>query len=550
MHDEDVLRRPGVRPLIGPRRVAAWLAGETTSPEERLLFAGARLRVIGLAMWVGWASLIAVFAATMLHTVHDERLHHWHIWLLLAAAVLFHVTMYLIPWRRLVTARASELLLYAWAGAIVVFVGLLLYMAGPYSSDFYLVYLLLVLFAAAAFPRSIYYPIVAIVAVSYVAIASISVSPRDLTVRVAAILLVAAMAGHLAREQRSMARNVARLHEAMVTVAAERDLPALRAAVASWARRLTDAEATVLVAPDGGEAVRDPPDAEVDLSGLHLEEAVAEGRPVVRGVAEGRTAVHVVPLDGGALVVYGAPEGFITAHQYLLETLAAQAAVTMQTARLHEGLRVKERARAALLRELVRAQEEERRRIARELHDGTSQDLAGLVVGLEALEATDPGRSAVDTGELKRLARSATEDLRRLILDLRPRALDDLGLAAALRWLAHERHADLHVDLDVDPRLRLTPPLDTAVFRIVQEALANVERHSNATRARVGVALENGVIRAVVEDKGEGFDPGARTGGLGILGMRERAEQLGGTLVITSGPGNGTRVELELPLGT
>jgi len=114
------------------------------------MFAGTRLRVIRAAFWVGWASLLAVFAATALHTVHGERLHHMHIWLLVATAVAVHTAMYLIPWRRLVTTRVSELLLYAWMAAVLAFVGLLLYMAGPYSSDFYLVYLLLILFAAGA----------------------------------------------------------------------------------------------------------------------------------------------------------------------------------------------------------------------------------------------------------------------------------------------------------------------------------------------------------------------------------------------------------------
>lgn len=524
-------------------------AGAPLTPEEQLLFAGTRLRVIRLALWVGWASLLAIFAGTLFHTAHLEETRHVVIWSLVAAAVALHSAMYLIPWRRLVATQAFEWILYGWVGAVIGFVTLLLYLSEPFASDFYLVYILLILFAAAAFRTAAYAAIVAAAMASYLVIASVGGSPRDLILRVAAIALTALMAGYLAAEQRAKARNVAGLHEALERVAAEHDLAGLRRAAAAWARHLTDASAAALVPePRDGETVVDPPDAAIDLGALPIEEAAAATSPTVweRGAGPEGAVLVSLGADRGVLLVRGTKEAFSATHRYLLETLAAQTAATMETLRLNEGLRRKEEARAALVRRLISTQEEERRRIARELHDGTSQDLAGLVVGLEALER---GVVPVDPGELKVIARSVSEELRRVVHDLRPAVLDDLGLSAALRWLATERHADLQVALDVDAEAPVPAPLDTAVFRIVQEALTNAQRHAGATNVSVALRTEDGVLRAVVEDDGRGFDPAVATGGVGIVGMRERAEQLGGTLSVTSSPGRGTRVSLELPLG-
>ncbi len=360
-----------------------------------------------------------------------------------------------------------------------------------------------------------------------------------------AILLIAAMAAHLASEQRARARSIALLHEAMVSIAGERDLSAMEGALVRWARRLVEAEAAALFLLDDSRAVRDPPDAVLDLPELPPNELAQAERPRLLPSGPGGTVIVSLGASG-VLAVRGVDETSFASHQYLLETLASQAAAAMETTRLHRGLQRKERARVALLRDLIHAQEEERRRIARELHDGPTQDVAGLVVGLEASERT-PG--TVEVGELKDLARSAADELRRLILDLRPVVLDDLGLAAALRWLAHERHERLRVQLETRLHQAIPPPLDTAVFRIVQEALANVERHAQAGAVRVRVEVVDGAVHAVVEDDGRGFDPDGPQQGFGLLGVRERAEQLGGTVSITSSPGGGTRVEARLPLG-
>jgi signal transduction histidine kinase len=519
-----------------------------SSVEERLLFAGARLRVIRLAVWVGWASLAAIAVTTVVHSRHTEHVRHLEIWVLLAAAALVHAGAYLVPWRRVAGARVTEYLLYGWVAVVLLFIGVLLYMAGPATSDYYLVYLLLILFSAAALPPRVYLLVVAVVLASYLGIASTTSSVRDLIIRMTAILLISALAGHLASEQRAKAREIARLHEAMLALSAEPRLAALRSGLVAWARRLTGASKAALVAVQGGDAVVDVVGVGPDLTGLPVQEAAGmPGTVLVGRDRQGREVLLIgVERSASVLVLCGAEADSGTG-QYLLETLVAQAAGSLETARLHQALRRKQRARAALVGRLIGAQEEERRRIARELHDGVGQDLAGLVMGLEALERS-PG--SIEVADLKQLARSTAQQIRELIVDLRPRVLDDLGLDAALRWLAQERHPNLHVHLDVEVELdrHLPSPVETAIFRIVQEALTNVEHHALAGGARLRVWTANGEVRAAVEDDGRGFDPRVEAQGFGIVGMRERAEQLGGRLQVISDSAAGTRVEVVLPL--
>jgi signal transduction histidine kinase len=510
-----------------------------SSVEQRLLFAGARLRVIRLAVWVGWASLAAIAVTTVVHSRHTEHAGHLEIWILLAAAALVQAGAYLVPWRRVAEARVTEYLLYGWVAAVLLFIGALLYLAGPSTSDYYLVYLLLVLFAAAALPPRVYLVVVVVVLASYLGIASTTASVRDLIIPMTAILLVSALAGHLAGEQRARAREIARLHQAMLALSAESRLVALRSALVGWARRLTGASQAALVAVHGGDAVVDPAGAGPDLTGLPVQEATrGPGTVLVGRDRQGREALLVGMERSASVLVLCSTQADSGIGRYLLETLVAQAAGSLETARLHQALRRKQRAREALVGRLIGAQEEERRRIARELHDGVGQDLAGLVMGLEALERS-PG--TIEVAELKQLARSTAQQIRELIVDLRPRVLDDLGLGAALRWLAQERHPNLHVELEVELDRQLPSPVETAVFRIVQEALTNVDRHALAAEARLRVRAADGEVRAVVEDNGRGFDPHGEAGGFGIVGMRERAEQLGGRLQVTSDSTAGTR---------
>ncbi|MEW5988245.1 MAG: histidine kinase [Chloroflexota bacterium] len=212
--------------------------------------------------------------------------------------------------------------------------------------------------------------------------------------------------------------------------------------------------------------------------------------------------------------------------------------------------------RARYVSGVMAAQEEERKRIARELHDSTSQSLTSLLVGLRALgNACDLPEVQQHVAELRGVAAEALRDVHDLARQLRPSVLDDLGLPAALERYAADwqrRHA-LTVDLAMRglKEERLPMEVETALYRIVQEALTNVARHAQATTASVLVERHDGVVRAIIEDDGRGFDPpvaGQTEQRLGLYGIRERAELLGGTLTIESEAGLGSSLFVEIPL--
>jgi signal transduction histidine kinase len=228
-------------------------------------------------------------------------------------------------------------------------------------------------------------------------------------------------------------------------------------------------------------------------------------------------------------------------------------AMTEELAHTDELRRERESLRRQLMEKVIATQEDERRRIARELHDSTSQNLTSLIVGLRMMEAqcaqcTSPTKAA----DLRQVASHTLEEVHDLSMRLRPRVLDDLGLAAALERLAHEWQARYKIPVDVVIQLdeRLPGEIETALYRIVQEALTNIARHAQAKSASILVEKRGGSVRAIVEDDGVGFDPSAQRGErhLGLLGMRERAELLGGTLTIESAPQSGTSVFIEIPL--
>lgn len=222
--------------------------------------------------------------------------------------------------------------------------------------------------------------------------------------------------------------------------------------------------------------------------------------------------------------------------------------------RADEMRRERELLRRQLLERVIAAQEEERRRISRELHDSTSQNLTSLMVGLRTLESTcDSPQVHCQTQDLRQIVSQVLEDVHTLALQLRPAVLDDLGLPAALERLAHEWQKRNHIQADVVVHLgneRLPDPIETALYRIVQEALTNVARHAQARSVSVLVERRANDIVAVIEDDGQGFEPGHahRDGRLGLLGIRERAELLGGSLTIESSPGQGTSLFIRLPL--
>lgn len=225
--------------------------------------------------------------------------------------------------------------------------------------------------------------------------------------------------------------------------------------------------------------------------------------------------------------------------------------------RVHERtleLQQKEIARGELLRKVITAQEEERKRIARELHDETSQALAALVL---ALETASLAKLPERVHNLKALAVKTLDGLHRIIFDLRPALLDDLGLQSAIRWYT-EGHLEplgfkIHFNVTGQER-RLPSEMETTLFRVVQEAITNVAKHSEGENVTINLQFGPRMVAVTIEDDGKGFDLEKVVGssaiglGLGVLGMKERVTLLDGTFRIESRPGEGTRVYVEIPL--
>ena len=235
--------------------------------------------------------------------------------------------------------------------------------------------------------------------------------------------------------------------------------------------------------------------------------------------------------------------------------------ITRENERLFQRLIEGERRFRGLAKAVWKVQEDERRRLARELHDGLGQTLTALTNQLERLQQKLDGHGSgelaarlADSVEMARLALNESRELSRL---LRPPVLDDLGLAAALSWLARtlEQRTGLRVELTLGGlEERLDADLETLVFRLVQEALTNVLRHAGVDRATVAVSRADGLLALQVADRGRGFD--ARTAlaggdaatGSGLRGMRDRLELFGGRLELASAPGEGTLVSAVVPL--
>jgi len=183
------------------------------------------------------------------------------------------------------------------------------------------------------------------------------------------------------------------------------------------------------------------------------------------------------------------------------------------------------------------AQEEERKRIARELHDEVGQVLTGVMLQLDDADARESVRQSL-------------EDVRRIARELRPEMLDDLGLLSALRALSNTAaHQGLSVERQLDiGDLRLRPEVELAVYRVAQESLTNVMRHADANEVLLALQQVDGALRLVVRDDGRGLPDGDGQAGAGIAGMSERALHVGGRVTVASSPGAGTEVRLDIPL--
>ena len=228
----------------------------------------------------------------------------------------------------------------------------------------------------------------------------------------------------------------------------------------------------------------------------------------------------------------------------LAETFSARVAVAVD---------LSERVARDALRRVVAAQELERMRLARELHDETGQALTSILLGLKELE--DAGNAAdvrSATTRLRELVVTTLQDVRRLAVELRPKALDDFGLVPALEHLVETFQEQTGIEVMMEPRLgpeRLPSEIETALYRIIQEALTNVVKHAQAERVSIVLSQRGGTVSAVFEDDGRGFAVDeTREDGLGLLGMRERLALLDGRLVVESSAGGGTTLVAEVPV--
>jgi two-component system, NarL family, sensor histidine kinase UhpB len=201
-------------------------------------------------------------------------------------------------------------------------------------------------------------------------------------------------------------------------------------------------------------------------------------------------------------------------------------------------------------RHALMAQEEERRRIARELHDEVGQTLTGVMLQVEGLAAAIPDELREQLEELRETARHGTEEVRRIVRQLRPEALDELGLHSAMAALAtaFAQQARIAIDRRLEPGPPLSREQELVVYRVAQEALTNVARHAHATH--VDLELESSGERTLltVRDDGRGLAPGSLSSSNGIRGMRERAMLIGASLTIDTPPGGGTEVRLSIPM--
>jgi signal transduction histidine kinase len=265
--------------------------------------------------------------------------------------------------------------------------------------------------------------------------------------------------------------------------------------------------------------------------------------------------------------------------QKLLNAIGNQIAIAVENARLYSDVQRKERVRGELFKKALAAQEEERKRIARELHDEVSQSLTALLY--EAEDGLELDRRESIQKRLQSicdLSQSTLDNVHKLMFDLRPSMLDQLGLIPALRWLSETRlepkGVRVSVNIAAKPDLpkekmdfqRLSPEIETALYRVVQEAINNIARHAASRNVEINLNLSNGLAQVSIIDDGIGFDMtelsietiqeidsrdqllSVNTRGLGLLGMQERIELLGGDLEIDSLPGQGTQIHIRVPI--
>jgi PAS domain S-box-containing protein len=277
-------------------------------------------------------------------------------------------------------------------------------------------------------------------------------------------------------------------------------------------------------------------------------------------------ALLSVPLKSrtgtiGTLWVASRPPSrrFLESERDWLTAVGGQVGLALENARLSDEVQRREVERSQLLAHLIEAQEQERKRVARGLHDEVSQILAALAVATDGLLGAAPAGDMEMRRRLYGLKAGLVrviDSIHQVILELRPGVLDDLGLIPALRWYASSRLEPLGIWIDfffTELNLGLTPEQETSLFRVFQEAINNVAQHSEAHTVRISVASGGQGVTVTVADDGKGFDLSepmdlkASTRGMGLLGMKERLSPMGGELKIETFSGNGTCLSIQLP---
>ena len=394
---------------------------------------------------------------------------------------------------------------------------------------------------------------------------------KDIAERQDAQRDLALYADQLEGSNRDLARSVARLEafaEIARAVGGETDLERILSLILAHGREIVSARTLVVYLPDGGElaavsgsARRSHSPPRLPLNGSLAGEVLLSGRPRRAGasadaaqleqLAPDATEAILVPLifHGETLGVLAGINGegerpFDEEDEQLLMSVAASAATAVATA---------QSVAAARLRLSVEAADQARARWARELHDETLQGLTGVRMVLSA------GLAREDNGALRGAAQTADSHLgeemrklRDLIAELRPAALDDLGLGPAIESLAKRQAAiagfAVEVDIGLDSERRLANDTETAIYRIVQEGLSNAVKHAHAGQVTLRVTQLSDRVQLVIEDDGQGFDPDGGRAGFGLTGMRERALLAGGRLWVRSSDGGPTSVSAVLPL--
>jgi two-component system, NarL family, sensor histidine kinase DevS len=397
---------------------------------------------------------------------------------------------------------------------------------------------------------------------------------EELVSLLAAQAAIAVENARLYESATSWSEQLESLNEIGGALVGELELAPLLDLIATRLRELIGARLVAIALPTDGALSIAAADGEgaADLAAVKsLERDSKTGRVLERGRSErvdslledpevnqdiarrlGASTGLYVPLLArerpiGVLVAHdkvGADPRFSSADLRLAEQFALRASLAVDLSR--------QVARDAL-RRVVAGQELERRRLARELHDETGQALTSILLGLRAVERTASAEEMrAATSDLRELVVATLQDVRRLAVELRPKALDDFGLAAALERFAQTFSEATDMQVEVEAQLgqeRLPPEVETTLYRIVQEALTNIVKHAEATRVSILLIRRPTTATVVIEDDGRGFDTDdVRDEGLGLVGMRERVELHDGRLTVESAPGSGTTLVAEVSL--